>query len=69
MIALGPDVLEDCLLPQMEDYIRYTKEKMEKAEDEQLAAVASFNRKDAGFYDNQKKKVISVLFLTIVLFT
>ena len=58
MIALGPDVLEDCLLPQIEDYVRYTKENMENAEDEQLAAVASFNRKDSGFYDNQKKKVI-----------
>jgi hypothetical protein len=58
MIALGPEVLEDCLLPQIEDYVRYTKEKMENAEDEQLAAVASFNRRNAGFYDNQKKKII-----------
>ena len=58
MIALGPDVLEDCLLPQMEVYIQNTKEKIQKAEEEQLAATASLNGRDAGFYDNQKKKVI-----------
>ena len=57
MIALGPDVLEDCLLPQLEKYIQRTREKMQKAEEEQLAAVASFNLKDAGFYESAKKKI------------
>ena len=58
MIALGPEVLEDCLIPQMEEYIKTTKEKITITEEEQLASVASLNKRDAGFYENQKKKVI-----------
>ena len=67
MIALGPDVLEDCLLPQLESYIEDTKEKMQNADEEDLAAAASFNRRDAGFYDNQKKKaVLNLMWGTLV---
>ena len=67
MIALGPEVLEDCLIPQMEEYVKATKEKMKTTEDEQLASVASFNKRDAGFYDNQKRKIIlNVMWGTLI---
>lgn len=58
MIALGPEVLEECFLPQMVAYIQKTKEKLKKAKEEQLAAAVSLNRKNVGFYENQKQKII-----------
>ena len=58
MIALGPEVLEDCFIPQMEEYIKSTIEKIDMTDEEQMASEASFNKRDAGFYENQKKKVI-----------
>ena len=67
MIALGPEVLEECLIPQMEEYVKATKEKMKLTKEEQLASVASFNKRDAGFYENQKKKVIlNVMWGTLI---